>query len=274
FVATPTARNRIRQWYKRSHRADNIERGTAMLERELGRDGFDALLNGKEMARVARRCNLLSTEDLLAAIGFGGVTLQQALNRLREELRLASAAAAPIQSNEELARSVSAQAELSATPAGLHRSDALSNPILGLEGLEYRLGGCCSPLPGEAIVGSVALGNHGITIHRQDCANLSQLPAERRLPVRWNALSDELRRRYPVQLRIEVLDRVGVLKDILTRLSDHRINVSDARVRTNPGKPARIDLRVELLSAAQLRDTLDQIRSMADVLDIARTGIG
>jgi (p)ppGpp synthase/HD superfamily hydrolase len=124
-------------------------------------------------------------------------------------------------------------------------------------------------------VGTVALGNHGITIHRQDCANLAAVPAERRLPVQWNPLAaSEQRRRYPVQLRIEVLDRVGVLKDILTRLSDHRINVSDARVRTNPGKPARIDLRVELLSASQLRDTMDQIRSMADVLDIARTGIG
>jgi GTP diphosphokinase / guanosine-3',5'-bis(diphosphate) 3'-diphosphatase len=276
FVATPTARNRIRQWYKKSHREENILRGTAMLERELGRDGFDALLNGEAMAKVARRCNLVGTEDLLAAIGFGGVTLHQVLNRLREELRLASEAAAPVLSNEELARNVSAQGEQAAavaTAPAITHGDA--SPIVGLEGLEYRLGGCGSPLPGEGIVGTVALGNHGITIHRQDCANLANVPAERRLPVRWNPLAaEEQRRRYPVQLRIEVLDRVGVLKDILTRLSDHRINVSDARVRTNPGKPARIDLRVELLSAAQLRDTMDQIRSMADVLDIARTGIG
>ncbi len=275
FVATPTARNRIRHWYKRSHREENITRGTAMLERELGREGFDALLNGEAMARVARRCNLISTEDLLASIGFGGVTLQQVLNRLREELRLASAAATPVLSNEDLARTVSAQADQAAPAPPLHQAGAGSaSPILGLEGLEYRLGGCCSPLPGESIVGSVALGNHGITIHRQDCANLAQLPPERRLPVRWNPLADDKRRRYPVQLRIEVLDRVGVLKDILTRLSDHRINVSDARVRTNPGKPARIDLRVELVTASQLRDTMDQIRSMADVLDLARTGIG
>lgn len=275
FVATPTARNRIRQWYKRSHREENILRGTAMLERELGREGFDALLNGEAMARAARRCNLISSEDLLASIGFGGVTLQQVLNRLREELRLASAAASPVLSNEDLARSVTAQADQAAPAPPVHHTEAGSaSPIIGLEGLEYRLGGCCSPLPGEPIVGSVALGNHGITIHRQDCGNLAQVPVERRLPVRWNPLADDQRRRYPVQLRIEVLDRVGVLKDILTRLSDHRINVSDARVRTNPGKPARIDLRVELVSARQLSDTMDQIRSMADVLDLARTGIG
>jgi RelA/SpoT family (p)ppGpp synthetase len=271
FVATPTARNRIRQWYKKSHREENIQRGTDMLERELGRDGFDALLNGEAMAKVARRCNLVGTEDLLAAIGFGGVTLHQVLNRLREELRLASESAAPQLSNEELARKVEAQS----APTPQFTGHGAASPILGLEGLEYRLGGCCSPLPGESIVGGVALGNHGITIHRQDCSNLASLPAERRLPVQWNPqLPDEQRRRYPVQLRIEVLDRVGVLKDILTRLSDHRINVSDARVRTNPGKPARIELRVELVSADQLRSTMDQIRSMADVLDIARTGIG
>jgi guanosine-3',5'-bis(diphosphate) 3'-pyrophosphohydrolase len=101
-----------------------------------------------------------------------------------------------------------------------------------------------------------------------------QVPVERRLPVRWNPLGEAQQRRYPVRLRIEVLDRVGVLKDILMRLSDHRINVSDARVRTSAGKPARIDLRVELLSAAQLRTSMDQIRSMADVLDLCRTGIG
>ncbi len=271
FVATPTARNRIRSWYKKSHRDDNIQRGTAMLERELGRDGFDALLNGEAMARVARRCNLVSTDDLLASLGFGGVTLHQVLNRLREELRLASEAATPVQSNEELARSVSAQAE-GTSPAPQPHGEA--SPILGLEGLDYRLGGCCSPLPGEPILGAVALGNHGITIHRQDCSNTGQVPAERRLPVHWNPAAVALHRRYPVQLRIEVLDRVGVLKDILTRLSDHRINVSDARVRTSPGKPARIDLRVELESASQLTATLNQIRSMADVLDIARTGLG
>jgi len=100
------------------------------------------------------------------------------------------------------------------------------------------------------------------------------VPVERRLPVRWNGTLEGQSRRYPVRLRIEVLDRVGVLKDILTRLSDHRINVSDARVRTSPGRPARIDLRVELASSGQLVTTMDQIRSMADVLDICRTGIG
>ena len=265
FVATPTARERIRQWYKRSHREENIIRGRELLERELGRDGFDALLNSEPMAHVANRCNLQSVEDLLASLGFGGVTLHQVTNRLREELRLQEEAETPELSNEELARNLNEQTNSS-------QGDPSGSPILGVEGLEYRLGGCCSPLPGEPILGTVALGNHGITIHRQDCANLRQTPVERRLPVRWNPVVSEHRRRYQVQLRIEVLDRVGILKDVLTRLSDSSINVSDARVKTAFGKPARIDLKIELSSASQLQATMDQIRSMADVLDLARTG--
>ena len=82
---------------------------------------------------------------------------------------------------------------------------------------------------------------------------------ERRLPVRWNPVVSEHRRRYPVLLRIEVLDRVGILKDILLRLSDGAINVSDARVTTAAGKPARIDLRVELEGADQLSRTMDPV---------------
>ena len=271
FVATPTARNRIRQWYKRSHRDETIQRGKELLERELGRSGFDALLSSEAMTRVAERCNLQSTEDLLAALGFGAVTLHQVLNRLREEVRLQTEAQAQPLSNEDVARKLVEQ-QADGSPTRERHGD--SQPILGVEGLDYRLGRCCGPLPGEAIVGTVALGNHGITIHCQDCPNIEAMPSERRLPVRWNPAVSREGQRFPVHLRIEVIDRVGILKDILMRLSDGSINVSDARVKTAYGKPARIELQVELGSAELLQRTMNQIRSMADVLDIARTGQG
>ena len=270
FVTTPTARNRIRQWYKKSHRDETIQRGKDLLEGELGRNGFDSLLNSEAMIKVAERCNLKTTEDLLASLGFGATTLHQVLNRLREEVRLQSIGTEISISNAELAKQISNHEELN--PSQLSKSN--SSPILGVEGLHYRLGGCCSPLPEEPIIGSIALGNHGITIHRQDCANINSIPSERRLPVRWNVKSQRKDNRFPVQLRIEVIDRVGVLKDILLRLSDKEINVSDARVKTAFGKPACIDLRVELNSSSQLDKTISQIRSMADVLDIARTELG
>ena len=267
FVATPTARNRIRQWYKRSHRDETIERGKDLLERELGRDGFDLLLNGDTMVRVAQRCNVVTTEDLLASLGFGAVTLQQVLNRFREEIRLQAQEEEEPLSNEEVARALVAPKD------GAQSQRSGAGAILGIEGLDYRLGGCCTPLPGEAIVGTVALGNHGITIHRQDCTNVESIPRERRLPVRWNPKPDGDCQNFPVQLRIEAIDRVGILKDILMRLSDGGINVSDARVKTAVGRPACIDLRVELQGADQLTRTLAQIRAMADVIGIARIGV-
>ncbi len=268
FVVTPTAKNRIRQWYKKSHRDETIKRGKDLLEKELGRNGFESLISSDAMKKVAHRCNLKSTEDLLASLGFGGLTLHQVLNRLREEIKIQTEEIKN-ESNAELAKSL-----INKNNSIASKSHATNkSPITGVEGLDYRIGKCCSPLPGEEIIGTVSLGNHGITIHRRDCENVLPIPIERRLPVAWNQENKVLDNKFPIQLRIEVIDRVGVLKDILMRLSDKGINVSDANVKTAFGKPAIINLCVGLESYSQLHKTIDQIKSMADVLDIARVGI-
>ena len=268
FVVTPTAKNRIRQWYKKSHRDETIKRGKDLLEKEIGRNGFESLLSSDAMKKVAHRCNFKTTDDLLASLGFGGLTLHQVLNRLREEIKLHTEEIKN-ESNTEIAKNL-VNKNNSLTPKS-HLTN--KSPIAGVEGLDYRIGKCCSPLPGEEIIGTVSLGNHGITIHRRDCDNVEPIPIERRLPVNWNQENKILDNKFPIQLRIEVIDRVGVLKDILMRLSDKGINVSDANVKTALGKPAIINLCVGLESYSQLHKTIDQIRSMTDVLDIARVGL-
>ena len=267
FVVTPTAKNRIRQWYKKSHRDETIKRGRDLLEKEIGRNGFELLLTSDAMKKVANRCNLKTTEDLLASLGFGGLTLHQVLNRLREEIKIKTEEF-KIESNSEIVKTLKNKNNSSANKS----ISTSKSPIAGIEGLDYRIAKCCSPLPGEEIIGTVLLGNHGITIHRRDCDNVSPIPVERRLPVGWNNNNKNHENKFPIQLRIEVIDRVGVLKDILMRLSDKGINVSDANVKTALGKPAIINLCVGLESYSQLHKTIDQIKSMADVLDIARVG--
>lgn len=267
FVVTPTAKNRIRQWYKKSHRDETIKRGRDLLEKEIGRNGFESLISSDSMKKVANRCNLKTTEDLLASLGFGGLTLHQVLNRLREEIQFKTEDIKN-ESNAEIAKTLTSKSNVS-TQKLLTRT---KSPISGIEGLDYRIGKCCSPLPGEEIIGTVSLGNHGITIHRRDCDNVMPIPIERRLPVGWNQDTKTNDNKFPIKLRIEVIDRVGVLKDILMRLSDKGINVSDANVKTAAGKPAIINLCVGLESFNQLHKTIDQIKSMADVLDIARVG--
>jgi GTP diphosphokinase / guanosine-3',5'-bis(diphosphate) 3'-diphosphatase len=262
FVATAGARNRIRQWYKRSHRDENIARARDMLEKVLGKNGFEALLKSAPMLQAAERCNYQSVDDFLAAVGYGEVTLNHAINRIRDAVK----AQQPQTADPRL---------LSPLPIGLPvrlKSDGKS-PISGIEGLLHHVAGCCNPIPGEAIIGVVSRGgNRGIAIHRQGCPNLDQVDGERLIPIGWNPIGQATGRAptYPIEIQIEVIDRVGVLKDILSRLTDHNVNVRNAQVKTFPDQTALIDLGIDISDHAQLERTFANIRKMTDVLNLRR----
>jgi GTP diphosphokinase / guanosine-3',5'-bis(diphosphate) 3'-diphosphatase len=261
FVVTSSARNRIRQWYKRSNRDENITRGREMLERELGKNGFEALLKSAPMQATVERCNYHSVEDLLAAVGYGEVTLNHTVNRLREAVK----AQQPIATDplDILATSIQTK---TLNPPPSHKS-----PINGVEGLLYHLAGCCTPVPGEPIIGVVTKGNRGISIHRQRCSNTEQIPGDRLVPVSWNPQSDNGRpQTYPVDIQIEVIDRVGILKDILSRLTDNNINVRNAQVKTFPNQTAVIDLGIDIRDHEQLEKTFSQIKKLSDVVNLRR----
>ncbi|MGB8699778.1 MAG: bifunctional (p)ppGpp synthetase/guanosine-3',5'-bis(diphosphate) 3'-pyrophosphohydrolase [Thermosynechococcaceae cyanobacterium] len=273
FVTTTTARNRIRQWYKRSRREENVLRGREMLEKELGKSGFDALLKSDPMQSVAERCNYQSPEDLLAGLGYGEVTLNLVVNRLRETIRKQQPSA--LKGDVGIAGESGVNPPLP-TPAANRTVSQVTTvtdaPILGVEGLMYHIAGCCHAVPGEPIIGVVTLSSRGISIHRQGCQNVDQVPGDRLIPVRWNAKTPPNGRRptYPVEIQIEVMDRVGVLKDILTRLTDSKVNVHNAQVKTFPGRPALIHLGLDIEHCTQLEQILSQIRKMSDVLNVHR----
>ncbi|AFY76575.1 MAG: bifunctional (p)ppGpp synthetase/guanosine-3',5'-bis(diphosphate) 3'-pyrophosphohydrolase [Hydrococcus sp. C42_A2020_068] len=268
FVVTPSARNRIRQWYKRSRREENIARGRELLEKELGKSGLEALLKSEPMQVVAERCNYQTVEDLLAALGYGELTSNQVVNRLREITIKAQQAEMEMDEADVLT-------ELTPPTPARHVTSTTSSksPIAGVEGLLYHIAKCCHPIPGEAIVGVVGRGSRGIAIHRQGCVNAENAPVERLIPVKWNPIDSNGRpQTYPVDIQIEAIDRVGVLKDILSRLSDQNINVRNAGVKTSSGKPALISLSIDIQDRQQLDRTFDRIKNMSDVIDIRRVG--
>ena len=259
FVVTPTARNRIRQWYKRSHRDENITRGRSLLEKELGKSGLEALLKSEPMQTVAQRCNYQKVEDLLAALGYGEVTLNQVVNRMREAVKNQQ----PIE--EEAEPELPSYQERVASP------NASQSPIMGVEGMLHYVAGCCKPLPGEPILGIVTRSSRGISIHHQQCPNAENTPGERLVPVSWNPTEGNGRiQTYTVDIHIETIDRVGVFKDILARLSDQNINVRNAGVKTSAGRPALINLSLDIRDRQQLERSLNQIRNMSDVLNVRR----
>ncbi|MFB8791182.1 MAG: bifunctional (p)ppGpp synthetase/guanosine-3',5'-bis(diphosphate) 3'-pyrophosphohydrolase [Potamolinea sp.] len=262
FAVTPSARNRIRQWFKRSHRDENIARGREMLEKELGKKGFEALLKSPPMQTVAERCNYHQVEDLLAALGYGEVTLNIVVNRLREVVK----AAQPLEADPKISALLTTPLAKLPNP-----SSGKNEPIAGVEGLLHHIAGCCTPIPGEPIIGIVTR-QRGITIHRQGCSNVENVPGERVIPVSWNPTDSDNGRpqTYPVKIQMEVIDRVGVFKDILTRLSDQNINVRNAQVRTQEGKPAIIDLCIDVRDHKQLESSFCKLRKMTDVLNMRR----
>jgi GTP pyrophosphokinase len=262
FVVTPSARNRIRQWYKRSHREENIIRGKESLERELGKNGLDILLKSNVMQTIAEKFNYQKVEDLLAALGYGEITALQVANRLTEFNKTLSLG--------ESDNSHQDNAELLATikpPKPIHNIDSSKFPIAGIEGLLYHIARCCNPLPGEPIMG-VVTNVKGISIHHQECHNLASMPGERLIPIRWNNMGKG-NQTYPVNILIEVIDRVAIFRDILDRLSDQNINVSKAGVKTYSGT-AIISLTIDLVDCKQFSYIVNQIKNISDVLNIRR----
>ncbi len=270
FVVTPSARNRIRQWYKRSYREENISRGRSMLEKELGKAGFESLLKSERMQKVAERSNYQNVEDLLAAIGYGEITTHSVASKLREE----SLKEQQLEQNEatENLEEETVQTLPTTTSRQPKKSTTSQSPIAGVEGLVYNRAGCCDPLPGEAIVG-VVTRSKGITIHRQDCPNVENIESDRVIPVDWNPINANNGKRsatYTVDLEVEVIDRVGIFRDILARLSDQNINVSNASVKTGQNKPALINLSIEVKDHEQMEYSFKKIKQMTDVLSIRR----
>lgn len=263
FVATPSARNRIRQWYKRSHRDANVARGKELLEKELGKRGFEALLKSEPMQAAAERCNYHSVEDLLAALGYGELTLNLVVKRLREAVK----ARQPLETEPQEPPVPQIPTAKPSSSAGAKKIE----PIAGVEGLLHHLAGCCNPIPGEAIIG-VVTRTRGISIHRQGCLNVESVPGERVIPVSWNPtdVAHGRPQTYPVNIQIEVIDRVGVFKDILSRLSDQNINVRNAQVRTQEGRPAIIDMCIDICDHQQLERSFCQIKKMSDILNLRR----
>ncbi|MEN9251101.1 MAG: bifunctional (p)ppGpp synthetase/guanosine-3',5'-bis(diphosphate) 3'-pyrophosphohydrolase [Thermostichales cyanobacterium BF4_bins_65] len=249
FCKTSAAQNRIRQWFKRLHREENIALGRQLLEKELGKNGLENLLKSEQMQKIAERLNFTHVDDLLASLGRGETTIGTIVKKLQEQVKT------------ELTPQLPASKAAPSTNSG-----AL---IANLQGLKHRIAKCCSPLPGDPIVGVVTRHDPAISIHHRNCSSLSRIPAERCVPLSWDqSLLKTCPASYPVDLYLKVIDRVGVFNDILARLKEASINVRTANVHTSPNALAQIYMRIDIRDRPQLTSVLSQIRNMVDVIEL------
>ncbi|MDX2084114.1 MAG: bifunctional (p)ppGpp synthetase/guanosine-3',5'-bis(diphosphate) 3'-pyrophosphohydrolase [Candidatus Melainabacteria bacterium] len=259
FVKTNQAKGRIRQWFKKNFREAHEQQGRQLLEAELTRAKVDEWVRNGRLLAVAQELNYSNLEDMFMALGYGELTLSRITNRLRRAELLAD------QSHRQEQR-------LKIPPAGAHASHSAAKAeqsIEGLKGLLYSLARCCTPVPGDPIVG-VVTRSRGVMIHREDCGNLVNANPNRLMVVSWEGDVD-MNSTHRVTLELLVIDRMGVLKDVLTQIADARTNLSGARVKqTNTDHTVVIEVVIDIRDLDHLESVKRAILSVSDVLSVKR----
>ncbi|MFL5804568.1 MAG: RelA/SpoT family protein [Roseiflexaceae bacterium] len=250
FVKTSGARNHIRRYFKRLNRAENEAAGRDLLEKELKRLGLNAPF--EEIAQIA---GVKPIEDLFAQIGSGDTTARHVAQKvLSQRTRVADDGLSEIPQ-------VTPQPERITSPKGIQ--------VRGVDGLLTRLARCCNPIVGEPIIGYVTRGK-GVTIHRTDCRTvLNERDRARLVEVTWGAANQP--HGYPVPVRIEAWDRVGLWRDISGAVADAGINIQEVQ-QVPTRKPGRAVLMATLSiqSISQLSSILDKLNRLPDVIEAHR----
>ena len=244
FVVTKQASSKIKQWFKKNNREDHIEVGKANLEHELTKTVFDEYLKNGEFENVAHVMNYQTAEDLFAALGYGETTLNKIINKLKKPEKKAP---------EQNFR--------------VHSKKKSEKDIIGLEGLMYSFARCCSPIPGEPIVG-VVTRSKGVSVHRIDCKTLENVPPERLMDIKWSG--DNTSRTYTTTIRVETAEKMGLLKDIISAVSDNNTNINYANVKSKNNKIGIIELGIELNNIDTLKKVITSIQAIPDVYSVKR----
>ncbi|WP_211310857.1 RelA/SpoT family protein [Thermasporomyces composti] len=261
FVKSPRARNKIRQWFTKERREEAIEQGKETLARMVRKEGLplQRMLTHETLAAVAQDLRYPDVSALYAAIGEGAVTAQAVIRRLLQT----------IGRGEEEAEDVSESVVLSGERGRerLPRGDS-GVVVKGVSDVWVKLAKCCTPVPGDEIVGFVTRGA-GVSVHRVDCVNINHLnrQPDRMVEVEWAPTSQSL---FLVQIQVEALDRARLLSDITRVLSDQHVNILSASVTTNRDRVAKSRFTFEMGDPKHLGHVLRAVRGVDGVFDAYR----
>ncbi len=256
-AVTPRARNKIRQWFSRSRRDEAIANGHDELVKAMRRESLPVqkLANSPLLLEVAKALHYADLEALHVAIGENHVSAQSVAQRVAKELRGG-------EHEEQLPSSIG-------RPLRPSRRDGPGIHVEGLDDMLVRLSRCCTPVPGDAIVGYVTTGR-GVSVHRADCSNavaLSTTMGERAIEVEWNR---EQTGSFVATVEVEALDRSRLLRDVTTVLADHHLNIVSSFTHTGTDRVARLRFDFELSDTSHLESLLGTLRRIDSVYDAYR----
>lgn len=265
FVKTSQAKNRIRGWFKKEKREENITRGREGIEREVRKLGLDPaqVLKSESLLKIAKSYNITNVDDLYALMGDGAVTVNKVLMRLREDLTK--------EERERLQLEALQQGEGKSGSGYGKASQGVR--VKGVDNILIRFSRCCNPLPGDDIVGYITRGR-GVSIHRRECDNIKSHATEeqaRMVEVIWDT---EVEAIYPVDLEIFALDRARLVTDVMNVVLETRTNILAINARVAKDKSTHIQLSIEIRNLGHLYNVMQKIRRVKDVNSVERVHLG
>ncbi len=270
IARSSNARSKIRQWFKREKRDENIVNGRQSFESELKRTGVSLkeLLADENVPNVLKKLSFNSVDDMYAAIGYGGVTALKVIGRLREDIQRILH---QHQADRQAEVPVAGQPEVM-RPAVPQRSKGEHGIIVeGLSNCLVKFSKCCSPVPGDDIVGFITRG-YGVSVHRADCPNVLRSrdnPAEagRWIRVSW---ADKTSESYHTMLQIVAKDRISLIVDVSTVLSATKTRVLSLNARSTPDGFGLLDLGIEVSDREQLKTVMNRLEQIQGVMKVTR----
>ena len=251
------ARNKIKQWFKKEKREENVAKGREMVESELKRNNFEPkeVMTGDNLLEVAHKFNFQGEEDMFAAVGYGGITGAQIATRLTDKLRKERETALP--NTTEIRTDVPRK-----------RPDN-GVTVRGVDNLLIRFSRCCNPVPGDDIIGFITRGR-GVSVHRGDCPNLQSCSEDdqaRLIQVEWDV---DMKHEFNVDIEITGHDRSGLLNEVLATVADMKINITAVSGKTDKNRVAKINMTIAIQNLDHLHKVVERIKKIRDVYSVRR----
>lgn len=264
FVKTSGARNKIRSWFKKERREENILEGKMEVEREFKRNFIR--LNDQQFDKfileIAQRQRFNSAEDFFAAIGYGGISLNKMMPHIKDEYVKEFKQPEPVE--EDVIKIT--------TPQQKKRAKSQDGVVIeGIDNCLIKLSKCCSPVPGDKIIGFITRG-HGVSIHKRDCTNVPKVIELADEPDRWIAASwdSSAKEDFTATVSLTCLDRVGLMADISKMIADMRVMIYGINTKSKKDGRASLELTIGVNGIEHLNGVMAKLRKVNGVLDVER----
>lgn len=265
IVKSTQAKNKIKHWFKKERREENIEKGKEMIEKEIRKAGFKVqeLMNPEWLDPLMARLSIFALDDLYATVGYGGIMMNQVIPKLKEAYRKAHKEDV----KEEITEIEYKREETKETERQKNKSNQ-SIVVKGLDDVLTRFARCCTPVPGDDIIGYITRGR-GVTVHRSDCKNFENTEEmkSRFIEVAWRA---EDTATFMTEIQVVAPDRKGLLSEVTSIITAINLVVTGVGAKLLKSGVAVINLSIEISDIKQLNNLLNKLKQLEDVIEVKR----